>query len=234
MNATEDLGTVRNTSEGFGTFPQSSEDFRGVHNASSHASGYGRGKKYPGAEVPNPGHDRGDFLIIEEAYAMFESQGERRSVRMIGEYCKNGELVCSYDSDDKRWHITRESVENKINKIKDFNARKAAISLRSTSEQVTEDPTPPHRATEEIPPRSEPAAPPSEEIRKLEQEIFDLKVLNKSKDMYITQLIEDRQKEREQLLARIETSNRLVGRFKAKLLEGSRYFAKEPTCGRLA
>jgi len=37
--------------------------------------------------------------------------------------------------------------------------------------------------------------------------------------MYITQLIEDRQKEREQLLARIETSNRLVGRFKAKLLQ---------------
>lgn len=44
-------------------------------------------------------------------------------------------------------------------------------------------------------------------------------MLNKSKDMYITQLIEDREKEREQLLVRIETSNRLVGRLKNRLLQ---------------
>ena len=57
---------------------------------------------------------------MEEAYVIFESQGERRSVRMIAQYCKNGELVCFYDSDDKLWHITRESLDNKIRKIKDL------------------------------------------------------------------------------------------------------------------
>jgi hypothetical protein len=82
-------------------------------------SGVGRGKKYSGAEVPDQdiGHD---FMIMEEAYTLFESQGERRSLRMIGEYCKNGELVCTYDSDDQRWHITRESMLNKIYKIKGY------------------------------------------------------------------------------------------------------------------
>ena len=49
-------------------------------------------------------------------------------MRMIAEYCKTGELVCDYDSDDKRWHITQESVENKISKIKALNARKASAT----------------------------------------------------------------------------------------------------------
>ena len=58
-----------------------------------------------------------DFsLIVEQVYARFEDEGERRSMRMIGEYCKTGELICDYDSDDKRWHITPESVESKIKK----------------------------------------------------------------------------------------------------------------------
>ena len=90
--------------------------------------------KYP---TTNIGHD---FLIMEQAYAVFESEGERRSVRMIAEYCKTGELVCDYDTDDKRWHITRESVEHKIAKIKALNARKAATAPQHTSEQFTERP----------------------------------------------------------------------------------------------
>lgn len=219
MNPTEDFSSAQKPSEDLSNVLKDTQDFTGLHSPSRRSSGFGRGKKYPGAEVPHPGNERGDHMIMEEAYTLFENQGERRSVRMIAEYCKNGELVCFYDSDDKRWHITRESVENKINKIKDLNARKAAVPPRSTSEHFSEDPAPPQRPSEEIPPRHESTTPPSEDIKKLEQEIFDLKVLNKSKDMYITQLIEDREKEREQLLVRIESSNRLVGRFKAKLLQ---------------
>jgi hypothetical protein len=43
--------------------------------------------------LTSPEHDyaNDDFMIMEEAYTMFEEQGERRSVRMIAEYCKTGE-----------------------------------------------------------------------------------------------------------------------------------------------
>ncbi len=131
MNSTEDLGNLQNPSEYFRNVQQHSEDFSNFQSTSHRTGGIGRGKKYPGAEIPDHDFGRDDFIIMEEAYAMFENQGERRSVRMIAEYCKTGELVCTYDSDDKRWHITRESVENKISKIKALNARK----VQSNSQQ---------------------------------------------------------------------------------------------------
>lgn len=207
MNFTEDLGNV----------PNSSEDFGSLQNPPQGSSGFGRGKKYPGAEVPDPGNERGDHMIMEEAYALFENQGERRSMRMIGEYCKTGELVCFYDSDDKRWHITRESIENKINKIKDLNARRAAIAPQSTSEHFSE-PAPAQRATEDvppIPPKSEAAHPPSEDIKKLEQEIFDLKIMNKGKDYLIDQL----RQERGEFITRIEDNSYRIGQLETKLLQ---------------
>ncbi len=84
-------------------------------------------KSRPIASIPTV--ESGEFekanfsLIMEEVYAKFEGTGERRSVRMIAEYCKTGELVCYYDSDDKRWHITPESVQQKIDKIRALNVR---------------------------------------------------------------------------------------------------------------
>jgi hypothetical protein len=219
MNPNEPYSNVQNTSEGFRSVPQSSEDFGDLHNTSKRAGGVGRGKKYAGAEIPD--HDIGhDFLIMEEVYAEFEAQGERRSLRMIGEYCKTGELICSYDTDDKRWHITRESVEQKIAKIKALNARRTAAAPqnpRITSEAFSERPVAPQRATEEAPPQSE-AIPPSPEADKkiahLEQEVLDLKITNRAKDMYIAQLVETNEK----LLTRVETTSTLVGRLKEQLL----------------
>jgi hypothetical protein len=220
MDPNEPYSNVQKTSEDFRSALQSSEDFSSLQSISKRAGGVGRGKKYAGAEIPHQdiGHD---FIIMEQAYAMFESEGERRSVRSIAEYCKNGELVCSYDSDDKRWHITRESVEQKIAKIKAFNARKAAAAPQNPqhiSEPFTEAPAASQRPTAEVPPQSE-ATPPSPEadkkIAQLEQENFDLKITNKAKDMYIAQLVDDREK----LLTRVETTSRLVGRLKSKLLQ---------------
>jgi hypothetical protein len=214
MNPNEPYGNVQNTSEDFGSVLKASEDFSNLQNTSKRTGGVGRGKKYPGAEVPDRdiGHD---FLIMEEAYSLFESEGERRSVRMIAEYCKTGELVCVYDSDDKRWHITRESVAGKIEKIKSLNARKAAIAPQSTSEQIFEAPATPHRTEEELPPRSESAQTSTEDRKTFEQEIIDLKILNAGKDLLIDQL----RKDRTELITRIETSNRRIGRLKSMLLQ---------------
>src|SRR5688572_12061632 len=108
MDPNEPYSTVLNPSEPFSSVQQSSEEFSNLQSPSQRTSGVGRGKKYPGAEIPEQGYEHADFVLMEDAYIMFESGGERRSVRMIAEYCKTGELVCTYDSDDKRWHITRE------------------------------------------------------------------------------------------------------------------------------
>jgi hypothetical protein len=216
MNPTEDHSNVQQSSAHFSNvLKNSSEDFNGLQNPTRHSSGFGRGQKYPGAEVPDPSSERGDHMIMEEAYALFEEQGERRSVRMIAEYCKNGELVCFYDSDDKRWHITEESIENKINKIKDLNARKATVPLRSIAEHYTEDPAPPPRPTEEAPPRRESTAPPSEDVEKMKKEILDLQILNSGKDYLIGQLKEDRAN----LLDRIENNSHRIGVLETRLLQ---------------
>ena len=209
---------LRQSSELFRHFrnvQQDSEDFSNIQNASQRAGGIGRGKKYPGAEIPDHDYDRDDYIIMEEAYAEFEAQGERRSVRMIAEYCKTGELVCTYDSDDKRWHITRESVEHKIAKIKALNARKAAAAPQHTSEPFNERPAAPQRPTEEAPPQSESDSSPFALIKKLRKRILNLRILNQGKDYVIEQL----NQEREQLLTRIETSSRRVGELEIRLLQ---------------
>jgi hypothetical protein len=214
MNPTEELSNPQNTSEVFRSVLQSSEEFSNDQSTSKRVGGVGRGKKYAGAEVPdhNIGHD---FLIMEQAYAVFESEGERRSVRMIAEYCKTGELVCDYDTDDKRWHITRESVEHKIAKIKAFNARKAATVPQHASEQFNERPAAPQRPTEEAPPQSESDPSPFAVIKKLRNRILNLRILNQGKDYVITQL----QEQNRELIVRVETSSRLIGQLETKVLQ---------------
>jgi hypothetical protein len=216
MDPDEPYSSVLNASEPFRSVQQPSEEFSNLPSTSQRTSGVGRGKKYPGAEIPEQGYEHADFVLMEDAYIMFESGGERRSVRMIAEYCKTGELVCTYDSDDKRWHIPRDSIEGKLEKIRALNARrKPAAPPQSTSEAFTEPPAAPQRATEEIRQDREAPPPPADEIKKLEQEIFDLKVLNKSKDLYIARLVDVNEK----LLTRVETTSSLMGRLKEKLLQ---------------
>jgi hypothetical protein len=215
MNTTEEFSNLQNPSEDFRSMQKSSEDFRSVQTASERAGGIGRGKKYPGAETPEHEFDRDDFIIMEEAYMLFEEEGERRSVRMIAEYCKNGELVCFYDSDDKRWHITQASVENKIGKIKALNARKTATGAQSTSEQPSEPIAASQHAAPDRPQQRESPHESSDAIKKLEQENLDLKIVNRGKDYFIEQL----QRERESFITRIENNSRLIGELETKLLQ---------------
>lgn len=215
MNPAEEFSHLQNPSEPFSNVQQHSEDFSSFHSASQRTVGIGRGKKYPGADIPDDTFVGDDYIVMEDAYAMFDSEGERRSVRMIAEYCKTGELVCSYDSDDKRWHITQESVENKIKKIKALNARKVARPPQSTSEHFSERPAAPQSTPEAVQPKSDAAYPPADDMKKLEREILDLKILNRGKDYFIEQL----QKEREDFITRIETSSHLIGQLETKLLQ---------------
>jgi hypothetical protein len=221
MNPNESNSNLLHHSAMFSNAQQSAEDFIDLQSTSKRAGGVGRGKKYPGAEIPEQGYDDADFVLMEQAYALFENGGERRSVRMIAEYCKTGELVCIYDSDDKRWHITRDSIQGKIEKIKSLNARKAAIAPQHTSEPFTEPPAAPQRPPENQRPKEE--APPQTEsdsssfslIKKLRKRILNLRILNQGKDYVIEQM----HKEREQFLTRIETSSHRVGELETQVLQ---------------
>ena len=56
MNSTEPFSNMQNTSEDFRSVLQASEDFSDLQSTSKRAGGVGRGKKYPGAEIPEQGH----------------------------------------------------------------------------------------------------------------------------------------------------------------------------------
>ncbi len=208
MNTSENISSVQNASEHYSDIQNTSEDFSTSQKSSKRAPGLGRGKKYPGAALPSEQFQEVNFaLIMEEAYSLVEHAGARRSIRMIAEYCKTGELVCYYDSDDKRWHITPESVQNKIEKIKALNTR--------TSQRASEDFKPVHSQST-IPPDSNEKAPESEQnIKRLEQEIMDLKITNRGKDYFIEQL----RNERDAMLEKIEQGNLMIGELRTKLLQ---------------
>ena len=216
MNTSENFSNVQNSSEHYSNIQSISEDFSTPLKSSKRAPGFGRGKKYPGAALPPEEYQETDFsLIMEEAYSLFENAGERRSVRMIAEYCKTGELVCYYDSDDKRWHINPDSVHNKIEKIKALNAR----ASQRTSQGTSEDFKPPQSHTQipasSAPEASETSGEHEQTIKRLEQEILDLKITNRGKDYFIEQL----QNERNAMLDKVEKNSLMIGELRTKLLQ---------------
>ena len=224
INPTEDFRTVQNSSEDFSNLKNPSEDFSDVQNDSQRAPGVGRGKKYAGADTPAHELTGQNFIIMEEAYAMFESAGERRSIRMIAEYCKNGELICEYDSDDKRWHIAEESVENKIEKIKALNARKVGLphdglgrqgggaeasSIGGAERAAPRTVGSGHRA--KVPGESEELR---DKVKRLERELMDSQIANRGKDYFIEQM----QNQSRELIEAVQTHSRQIGVLETKLL----------------
>jgi hypothetical protein len=189
MNGSEQFSNMQNTSEGFSNLQKDSKRLDGI----------GRGKKYPGAEIPEHEQTRANFsLVMEEAYAHFEQAGERRSVRMIAEYCKTGELVCYYDSDDQRWHITPESVQNKIEKIKALNARKfTGASVNAVPKTSEETPTKGQSPDENT---GHTESYSDEQMRTLRAKIRRLTVDAAVSEKYIERLEVERDRDQERLL----------------------------------
>ena len=130
---------------------------------------------------------------MEEAYAEFERTGERRSVRMIAEYCKTGALVCYYDSDDKRWHITTESVQGKVKKIKALNERKYRRTSEKSSQNTTEELRTFQTTSEsETIPDDKTRSEEQPDITKLRADVTRLSTLHDVNTKYIEKLEEER------------------------------------------
>jgi hypothetical protein len=125
---------------------------------------------------------------------------------MIAEYCKTGELVCYYDSDDLRWHITPESVESKIAKIKALNAWKEQVAAEPPVESVQEGIPQAQKTSEPLVQRArtddgrEEGNDAADEGRKLRAQLRRLKLDVKVNRRYIERLEIEHEKDRERML----------------------------------
>ena len=72
MSPSEPFSNLPNTSEVFGNVQNTSEDFSYLQKTSKRTTSVVRGKKYPGAEIPDNDFERGNYsLVMEEVYSPF-------------------------------------------------------------------------------------------------------------------------------------------------------------------
>ena len=138
---------------------------------------YIRGKKDTGVSTPV---DADYTMLVEDVVRRFAETGVRRSPRMIGRYCSEGQLICDYRSDDRRWHINPDSVEERIKILekaqKEAQRAVTGKSSESSTETVNED----HKVSVGESERKIPEL--EEENKKLKRKIRDLEITNGAKD----------------------------------------------------
>jgi len=128
---------------------------------------YIRGKKDEGVETPV---DADYSMLVEDVVRCFAEEGVRRSPRMIGRYCSEGQLICDYRSDDRRWHINPDSVEERIKILKRAQKEAQRAVTGRSSESSTETVNEIHKSVS--------VNKSGEKIAKIEKENEDLKEEN--------------------------------------------------------
>lgn len=206
------------TAEDFGTMPKTSETFRTIPNS---AEIFGT--------VPQPAESAGmpplldrkanHTLTVREVARMFETAGVARTERSIVNWCQPNRmgicrLDCYFDPNERKYFITAESVERAIQEERSRAAR--------TGEPApSQEPLPKVAASSA---RTETAADDHEssDPKGLRQELFDLKITNRAKDMFIEQLQKEREDfamERQSYVERLMTFNRKVGELETRVLQ---------------
>ena len=200
--SSEKFGNVRNDSEAFGKVPNSSEAFRTVRNASESFRNVPKGSE----------RKENHTLTVREAARMFERAGVARTERSIINWCQPNRqgitrLDCYFDPNERKYYLTPQSVETviqeeiqKVSKMPEPPASESVGNVRKDAE-IVEPPFP--KASE------------SREIRELENQMRDLQITNKAKDIVIDQM----QRERNGIFDQLLAANRKVGELETKLLQ---------------
>ena len=189
-NDSESFRTIPQPSESFGKVPHVAESFRNLPNTSERTDNH--------------------TLTVREVARMFEGAGVARTERSIVNWCQPNRqgmarLDAFFDTNDRRWFITPQSVESAI-------AEERAKAGQTRSESV--DSIPKASETENDPVRSRPnAGADSAHVGGLEKELTDLRILNRGKDYFIEQI----QKEREGLIERLVTGSQRIGELETRL-----------------
>ena len=194
-NDSEPFRTVPQTSEPFGKVPHDAETFRSLPNTSERTDNH--------------------TLTVREVARKFEAAGVARTERSIVNWCQPNpqgmaRLNAFFDTNDRRWFITPQSVESAISE----EQAKAAKAGQSPSEPVAAIPQRSEIEKDAI--RSRPSAgADADNSTGLEKELMDLRILNRGKDYFIEQL----QKEREAMLEKLVSGSHRIGELETRLLQ---------------
>lgn len=207
QNATE-FGKVRNDSEIFRNVPHASEVFRTVQNDSEQF------RNLPTDSEREEGHT----LTVREVARLFENAGVARTERSIVNWCqpnKSGvaRLANYFDPNERKYFITPQSVELAIKEEQAKVDNKPSSEGGEQSANVRKD-------AEARSARKE--RENDDEAKSLQQEILDLKIMNKGKDFFIEQLQKEREGfavERQGYVEKLMTFNRKVGELETKLMQ---------------
>lgn len=190
-HSSEDFRTVPNPSEEFGNVQKHSETFRIVRNDSE----------------PRENHT----LSVREVARLFERAGVARTERSIINWCRPNKtgiarLGAYFDENERKYFITPESVNAAIQEELAREKIKSADSTESGHEFSRVAPAG----------RDEDA----DDLRAMRQEIMDLKITNRGKDLFIEQLQKERgdfAEERQRYVEDLMRFNRRVGELELQL-----------------
>jgi hypothetical protein len=216
-----DSETIPHSAEGFGKIPQPSESFGNVPKASEAFRTVPKDSERF-RSVPHPSERKENHtLTVREAARMFEAAGVARTERSLVNWCQRdaqgfGKLDAYYDTNERRYFITPQSVEAAIAEEK-AKATKTGHEASETSGSVPNSPEKGQEETHSEPTRSEDTG----RLKSLEQEILDLRIMNKGKDYFIDQLKEERKSlvaEQHTYVERLVSVSQQIGELKTKLL----------------
>jgi hypothetical protein len=209
-------GTVPPPAEPFGTLPNASADFRSVPPTSAPAG------TVPTASVPfGPRRKETHTLTVREVARLFEAAGVARTERSVTKWCQPNphglaRLDAYYDPNERRYFVTRQSVDAAIAEEKARQAR-FPVEPRPAAPNCPEpnppEPGGPAPSRTEARPRS--SEPEPEAVEQLRRELRDLQITNRGKDYFIERL----EKERDRMLQQVVEANRTVGQLETRLLQ---------------
>jgi hypothetical protein len=159
-------------------------------------------------------------LSVDAAAALFVQAHVARSPRTISRYCENGYLECTkIDTETyQKYLISPASVERRIQELQSI----AVASHVSTQPVMARHDAPRHDTSSHDEQFDEPRQASGEtistqekRIKELEAENIDLKITNKGKDYFISELKE----QNAALVDRVTKFSRYVGILKTKLLQ---------------
>jgi hypothetical protein len=158
---------------------------------------------------------------VKEVARLFERAGVSRTERSVIKWCQPNRqgiarLDSYFDPNERKYFITPASVELAIKEELHRSQKTASGTGAEAFGTVRKESEPDERMGE----RS--ASASSDEVKTLKQEILDLKITNRAKDMFIEELQKEREGfaiERQGYVDKLIASNRRVGELETKLMQ---------------
>jgi hypothetical protein len=210
-NPSAPLGTVPNPAAPFGSVPNSSEPVRTVPNDAETFRTLRNITERP----------ENHTLTVREAARLFEAAGVARTERSIVNWSQPNRagvarLDAYFDPNERKYYLTRESVDLAIAEEQAKAAK--APAQPGTAADFRNVPNGSRVST----PRPECDTDATEDDTELRREVFDLKIANRAKDMFIEQLKQEREgfaAERRDYVDKLLTFNHRVGELETRLLQ---------------